>query len=245
MASLSNCHGPAHTVALVRSLPGVVPFALNEEIPLPLKRMLGLELDWFCKLTNYCTTPVTIFSKHHRWINGVERFTLHCHCLNPHSLQCQCAAVMLVEVVRKFFQGCGFNRKFTIYRDMCNYKVSNALSLVGSTLMGSQHYIYIKCSMFSNYVLIRKKVYLGDHVSCVCPGGFYIILVCSQCGPLPSAHTVEKCAKKTRRLILRMYRVLHQYSSFTLYSAEASERVRRKRLRHHAWYRIPIEAHDM
>lgn len=236
----SDCASPSHTVALVRSLPGVINFAWNQEIIIPLQRMLAPEYDWVLKLTHFCSSPVRIHNDHHYWLNGIERFRLHCHCLDPHSLQCQAATVVMVQLVRKFFRGCGYNNKFLMYRELCNYKVSNGIGLVGSSLVEGLHYIYIKVSLQSMYNSIRRHIYLGNHVSCAGSLGYYLVLVCTKCGRMPSTVHAERCAKRTRRLLLRCYRLLRKTSKFTLYSCEASERHIRRRLRHYVWYKLPL-----
>lgn len=235
-----DCLGPSHTVALVRSTPGVINFAWNQEIVIPLKRLLSPEYDWVIKLMHYCTCPLHIHNDNHRWLNGVERFRLHCHCQDPHSLQCQAASIIMVHVVRRFFRGCGFNNKFLMYRELCNYKVSHGIQLVGSVLMGKLHLIYIKVSLGGMYRSIRHHIYLGDHVSCAGSLANYIILVCHKCGPYPSASVVERCAHRTRRLLLKCYRLVRQTSNFTLYSCEPSERLIRRRLRRYVRYRLPF-----
>lgn len=242
-ATPSDCVGPSHTVALVRSLPGVVPFALNEEISLPLRRLIGPDLQWIFKMIHYCSTPLSIHNAEHRSLNGVERFRLHCHCPDAHSLQCQSTAVLVLQHVRRFFKGCGYNYKFLFYRDICNH-ASQGLRLVGSSLVNGKHYIYIRTSLFTMYYQIRRYVYLGDHVPCVSNTAYYIVLVCHECGMFPSCEAAEKCARRTQRLMRRMYKIISHFSSFTLASYEHCERLKRKRLRHHAYYKIPVQTYS-
>lgn len=239
-SSFSDCVGPSHSVALVRSLPGVVNFTLNKELPLPLKRLLGPQLDWVDKVTHFCSTPLHVYNTQRRWVGGVERWSLHCHCPHPYGLKCLAATMVVVQIIKKMFYGCGYNNKFLLYRELVNYRVSNGLGLVGTLVVGQMHLIYIKVGMPVMYESLRKHLYLGNHVSCPGCYAFYIIIICSDCARA-SGTDVERCARRTRRLLERCYATLREVSPLRLYSSEEAERHRRQQLRRFAWYHLPID----
>lgn len=227
-----------HVVALVRSVPGVINFILNWELPIPISRLFP-QHDYILKFLHYCPCPLDVYNKQHKYACGAERFALHCHCYKPHSLECQAAAVIMYNVVKKFIAGAGYCNKFLLYRELCNKDCSNCFAFVGSCWVQKRHYIYVKCNLGGMYIIARKHVYLGNHMSCSGSYGNYIILVCDKCKDL-SEYAAYACARRTRRVMLKCFKAIKINSPWKLISSKKNEQYRQQCIRRFVRYKLPI-----
>lgn len=245
MAQDPSCvDATGHIVATVRSSPSCINFILNWELPVPWNYLFSEEDRWVLRMTNYCNCPLLVLNRQHKYVGGVEKWGLHCHCGNPYSLQCLSAAVIMQKALSLFIRGGGYNNKFLFYREMVNYHCSNALGLVGSIHFRGTHYIYLKCNQLLIYTMIRNSVYFGEFVPVVGSFGSYIIMVCKSCSCV-SAETAQKCAERSRRILVNCYRVVRTRGTWRLKSAQECESHRQACLRKFVKYGLPINIQSL
>ncbi|ARE31901.1 putative 6/7 kDa protein [red squirrel adenovirus 1] len=130
MADSSCMETTGHIVATVRSVPAIINFILNWELPVPWKRLFAPEEQWITKFLHFCNCPMLVLNRQHKFLGGVERWSLHCHCNKPYGLQCLAAAVMMKRICSFYIRGGGYCNKYLFYRELCNQDCSNALAFI-------------------------------------------------------------------------------------------------------------------
>lgn len=231
--------GSAHVVATVRSVPGLINFILNLEMPVPINRLFNHHEKWILQFISYCSCPLMLLNPQRKFVGGHERWAIHCHCKDPYSLQCLCAAVVMQKAISLYVYGAGFNSKFLFYREICNYNCSNMFGYVGSVYFRKFHYIYLKIKDDEMYVHLRKKMLFGNHVCTSTIFGNYIILICKNCKSLSPA-AVQACARKVRKKIVHCYKTLDEKKQWKFVNAQKYEKFRTSCIRKFCRYQVPI-----
>lgn len=231
--------GVTHVVATVRSVPGLVNFIIDCELPIPLRKLFPSHEKWILNLLDYCPAPLNLINPQRKFVCGQERWAVHCHCFKPFSLQCLAGGALVSKVLKNYIYGARFNAKFLMYREICNYNCSDSLAYIGSIMYKKTHFIYLKVRHDDMYLLLRKNVRFGNHVGVCSIFGNYIIITCKKCHNI-NYNNVQSCAYRTRKKIVQCYKTLYVAKKWKLVSAQSQESYRQSCLKKFCKYKIPI-----
>lgn len=231
--------GVTHVVATVRSVPGLVNFIVDCELPIPIRKLFPDHEKWILNFLDYCPAPLNLTNPQRKFVCGQERWSVHCHCAKPFSLQCIAGAVIVQRAIQIYIRGAGFNAKYLLYREICNYNCSDCLAYIGSIMYRGTHFIYIKIKFDDMYVTLRKMVAFGNHVSICSIFGNYIILECKRCKIL-STMNVQHCAYRSRKKLVNCYKAIHSTKRWKLISSQSRERFRQSCFKKFCRFKLPI-----
>ena len=165
-----------------------------------------------------CNYPLSFVGRREdaRYSNNVV-FSLHCHCVRPHSLRCWSAASFLTAKLQQYLQGAVFNSSLWWLRPFINWGApTHQLLYLGGVLTPHMHYIYVqlasrltamnlKYSNFPKLSVLPFRIFEEHRRQPV------IVFQCPSCareGPGDG----YVCARRVRRVIKEMYRTVF-YSS--------------------------------
>lgn len=231
--------GVTHVVATVRSVPGLVNFIIDFELPIPIVKLFPAHEKWILNFLNYCSAPLNIVNPKRQFVCGQERWAVHCHCAKPFSLQCLSGAVIIQRVLKNYIRGAGFNAKYLMYREICNYNCSDSLAYVGSVMYRGIHFIHLKIRHDDMYITVRRMVDFGNHVGICSIFGNYVIIECKKCTAM-NYDNVQQCAYRTRRKIINCYKALYSAKRWKLVNNQEQERYKQSCLKKFCKYKVPI-----
>nr|AGV40532.1 E4Orf6 34 kDa protein [Gorilla beringei graueri adenovirus 8] len=228
-----------HNVSYVRGLPCCVGFTLIQEWVIPWDMVLTREellIMKKCMKVCLCCANLDIMTS--SMVHGYERWSLHCHCDSPGSLQCLAGGQVLASWFRMVLEGSLINQRCLWYREVVNQHMPKEVMYMSSVFMRGRHLIYL-------------RIWYDGHVGAVLPAMSFgysalhcgilnniLVLCCTYCADL-SEIRMRCCARRTRMLMLRAVRIIAEETTTPLHSCR-TERRRQELLRALLLHHRPI-----
>lgn len=203
-----------HDVSEVRGISSCISFTVLQEWPVYWDLILS---DWekfvMKQYMKVCLCCATLDLEFNQVLRGSERWILHCHCNSPGSLQCKAGGVVLANWFRMLVYGSLINCRAFWYRQIVNHNLPREVMYVGSVFIRRRHLIYIRIHLDGHAIAILEKMSFGWSVFSYGTLNNIIIMCCNSCSDL-SEIQMRCCAKRTRSLLIRAVRLLHNTTSY-------------------------------
>lgn len=201
-------HLNMHYVSEVRSIPSCAPFVVLQEWPMWWDMILSKWEKHVCRIyMRVCVCCATINVDFNQIVRGFERWTIHCHCNKPGSLQCKAGGVVLANWFKMMIYGSLYNLRFPWYREIVNCGMPKEVLFMGSVFVRGRHIIYIRLLYDGHAAIVLERMSFGWSFFSYGIMNNMVVLGCTYCKNLDEL-SVRCCARRTRRLLAKAVKVL-------------------------------------
>lgn len=204
-----------HNVSEVRGITSCISFVVLQEWPVFWDMVLtAWEKHVMRTFMRVCICCAIIDVDPKQVLRGSERWTLHCHCDSPGSLQCKAGGVVLANWFKMLVYGSLINMRIPWYRAVVNRDLPKEVTYVGSVFLRGRHLIYLRVLFDGHAGALLRRMCFGWSAFSYGILNNLLILGCDFCKDL-SEIQMRCCAKRTRRLLIKAVRLLDRTTSYT------------------------------